>query len=483
MTIKKKAITGVIWSVIQNWGSQAGSFIIFVILARLLTPADFGIVSLANVFLAFFNIFLEQGFTVALIQRKQLDTEHLDTCFWTQVISGILLFIVSLMIADKIAVIFQQPMLSKIIICFSFLFIINSFGHVTRAILQRNLSFKIIAIRSLVAITSSGIVGITMALSGLGVWSLVGQQLTFESVMVLAIWTTVDWRPKFRFSLKHFQDLFRFSIYIFLFNFVRFFESRSDNLLIGYFWGEVALGYYAIAYRILEVMIQLLIGTTGQVALPVFSRLQTKPESFRKAFYEVIQLTSLIAFPTFLGMLILAPEVLVTLFGKHWITSVPAMRILIFMGILLSFSSFNSSVFVAMGKPDWSLWLSCLNATMSVLGALWVVKSGILAVALAFVISIYLVFPLSLWLLGKIIEISWQNYLKQLITPLIASLVMAVGISLIQYFLAGGLNPPLLLVICIAIALVSYPLTIKLINPQLFQSLLHIFSLATSKQL
>ncbi|ELR97381.1 lipopolysaccharide biosynthesis protein [Gloeocapsa sp. PCC 73106] len=482
MNIKKKAIKGAIWSVIQNWGSQAGSFIVFVILARLLTPEDFGIVSLANVFLAFFNIFLEQGFTSALVQREELEAEHLDTGFWAQVISGILLFIFSLIIADEIAAIFQQPQLTPILQCLSCLFLINSFGQIPQAILQRNLAFKIMAVRSLIAIITSGIVGIYLAFSGLGVWSLVGQQVTFESVMVLVMWKGIDWRPKLRFSLKHFQDLFSFSIYVFLFRFIKFFERRSDNLLIGYFLGEVALGYYAIAYRILEVMIQLLIGTTNQVALPVFSRLQTEPESFRKAFYQVTQFTSLIAFPAFLGMLVLAPEVIVTLFGKEWLPSVSVMRILTLMGILSSLSFFNLSVFVAMGKPEWRLWLSCLNATISFFAALWVIESGIVAVALAFVISVYLVFPLSLWMLAKLIAISLPNYLKQFVTPLISSLVMVACISLIRYFWSDWLNPPLLLGICTAIALISYPLAIRLTNPQLFQSLLNMFALATSKQ-
>lgn len=481
MSIKKKAIKGVIWSTIQNWGSQAGSFIIFIILARLLTPEDFGIVSLANVFLVFLNIFLEQGLTPALIQREELEAKHLDTAFWTQVISGILLTIFSLFIADQIALIFRQPQLLPILQCFSCLFIINSFGQLPQAILQRNLDFQIMAMRSLIAIIISGIVGITMAVYGFGVWSLVGQQLTFESVMVMVIWKAISWRPKLRFSYKHFQDLFGFSIYVFIFKFIKFFERRSDNLLIGYFLGEVALGYYAIAYRILEVMTQLLIGTTNQVALPVFSRLQNDPESFRKAFYQVTQFTSLIAFPAFFAMLTLAPQVITTLFGEKWIPSVLVMRILTFMGILSSFSFFNLSVFVAMGKPHWRMWLSFFNATISFLAALWVIERGIVAVACAFVISIYLVFPANLFLLSKLIKISLPDYLDQFITPFISSLVMVTFLYLTKYFLEGRLNSIILLLVCTVTALISYPITIRLINPKLFQYLLNIFALATSK--
>jgi PST family polysaccharide transporter len=181
MNIKQKAIQGVVWSVIQNWGSQAGSLIVFLILARLLTPEAFGLVALANVFLAFMQIFLEQGFTQALIQRQELEPEHLDTAFWTNFFSGILLTIIGFAFASSVANIFNQPKLIPILQCFSGLFVINSLSHVHQAILSRELAFKIMAVRTLIGILIGGIVGVVMAVSGFGVWSLVSQQVVFET--------------------------------------------------------------------------------------------------------------------------------------------------------------------------------------------------------------------------------------------------------------------------------------------------------------
>ncbi|BAQ61793.1 lipopolysaccharide biosynthesis protein WzxC [Geminocystis sp. NIES-3708] len=183
---------GFLWSVIQNWGSQTGSFIVFLILARLLTPQDFGLLSLANIFLAFMNIFLEQGFTSALIQREKLESEHLNTAFCTQLIAGISLTFISFFLAENIATLFHQPRLTVIIKCFSFLFIIDSFGLVFQAILKRDLNFKILAVRSLIAIIISGFLAITFAFLGFGVWSLVIQQFAYESVIVIFMWTAID---------------------------------------------------------------------------------------------------------------------------------------------------------------------------------------------------------------------------------------------------------------------------------------------------
>ena len=141
------------------------------------------------------------------------------------------------------------------------------------------------------------------------VWSLVVFNLTSELVASVVLWRAVKWQPKWQFSYSHFRDLYGFGMYIFAFKFLKFFEKRADNLLIGYFLGEVALGYYAIAYRILEVMTQLLVDTIDKVALPTFSRLQTEPELFGSLFYKTTQFTSLITFPSYLGVVVLAPRI------------------------------------------------------------------------------------------------------------------------------------------------------------------------------
>ena len=482
MSIKQKAVKGVVWSLIQNWGSQAVSFIVFLILARLLTPEAFGLVALANTFLAFMKIFTEQGFTKALVQRRELEPEHLDTAFWSNIIGGILLTIITIFGAEYIAAIFNQPKLTPILKCFSFLFLINSTSHVHQALLSRKLAFKVMAVRTLIAIFLGGTVGVVMAFAGFGVWSIVSEQIVFESVVVLVMWQAVDWRPKFRFSGKHFRDLFSFGINIIGLKFIKFFNKRSDNLLVGYFLGEVALGYYAIAFRVLQVMTQLLVGTTNQVALPTFSKLQEEPERFRQAFYRVTQFTSLVAFPTFAGMAALTPELIVSVFGEQWIPSIPVMRVLAFAGIINSLSFFNNSVFMAMGKPAWKLWLTIFEATFTLTICLTVIKWGIGAVVSAYVISTYLAFPISLRAVKELINVPIRTYLQQFITPAIATLIMVAVILLAKYFLVNLINAKILLILGTVIGVITYGLTIRFLNPQLFQYLWELILLLKSRK-
>ncbi|MGF1542582.1 MAG: lipopolysaccharide biosynthesis protein [Pleurocapsa sp.] len=479
MNLKQKAFVGLVWSIIQNSGNQVFSVIIFAVLARLLTPETFGLIALANVFLAFMQIFLDQGFTKAVIQRQDLEPEHLNAAFWSQVISGFLLTITTFLSAGLVAEFFRQPKLIPILQYLSLIFIINSLSRIHNALLSREFAFKIIAMRSLWATVIGGIVGIVMAYNNYGVWSLVFFNITSELVGLVVIWKAIDWRPKLQFSRQHFRDLYGFSMYVFAFKFVKFFDKRSDNLLIGYFLGEVALGYYAIAYRILEVMTQLLVKTADKVALPTFSRLQTEPERFCQLFCQTTKFTSLIAFPTYLGVIVFAPELIVTLFGEQWIPATLAMQILALEGILLSVSLFHKSVFVSMGKPSWSLKVVLLHATANLIACLIAVKSGIVAVAVAYVISSYLVFPVSQWAVNKLIKIELTIYLKQFITPVVSSAITLVVILTIRHFLLDIIAAKLLIIVGASSGILVYALCVRILEPPLFKQVWQFIKSAT----
>lgn len=471
MNLKQKAFTGLVWSIIQSSGSQAFSLIIFLLLARLLTPETFGLIALANVFLAFMQIFLEQGFAKALIQREDIEPEHLDSAFWSQVGCGVLLTVITFFTAGLVAEFFDQPKLIPILHWLSWLFVISSLSQVHNALLSREFAFKIIALRSLLGTVISGTVGISMAFAGYGVWSLVALNLVSELVSMLVMWRAIDWRPKWRFSPRHFQDLFSFGMYLLAFKFVKFFDKRSDNLLIGYFLGEVALGYYAIAYRILEVMTQLLVNTINKVALPTFSRLQAEPERFRQLFYRTTQFASLIAFPTYFGVSVFAPELIVSLFGEQWIPATEAMQILALEGIVLSVSLFHKSVFISMGKPSWVVRISIVNATANLIACLIAVKSGIIAVAIAYIISSYLIFPISQWAVNKLIGIPLKTFLRQFVTPLVSSAIMVTAILIFKHFFSEAIDPKLLIVIGTLIGALVYTLCIRIFAPQIFKQL------------
>jgi O-antigen/teichoic acid export membrane protein len=424
VTLREKTIQGIAWSGVQNWGSRALTFIVFLLLARLLSPEDFGLIALASAFVALAQVFVDQGFAQAIIQRDKLEPEHLNTAFWTSLVIGIILTAFGLLIAPFLAGLFDEPKLAAVVRWLSASFLLGALSGVHGAILQRDFAFRPLAVRQLFGVSSGGLLGILMALNGFGVWSLVGQQLFGALVGTAVLWMASAWRPSLQMSKKHFNDLFSFGINITGTNLLNFVNRRSDDLIIGYFLGPVALGYYSVAYRLLLILTELLAQTINSVAFPAFSRLQNERERARHAFYKLTQLASVVAFPAFLGASYVAPYVVTGLFGKQWATSIPVMQVLSFIGILHVVLYLHHSAIRALGKPSWALNMTLLNAATNIIAFLLVVKWGIIAVAAAYVIRGYLTAPIEVWMLQRLMPLKVSTYLQSYLTPLAASFGM-----------------------------------------------------------
>ncbi|GFE67660.1 lipopolysaccharide biosynthesis protein [Chroococcus sp. FPU101] len=482
MSIKQKVVNSVFWSAAQGFGNQILSLIIFSVLARLLTPQDFGLVAIANVFLAILQIFLEQGFAQALIQKDELTQKHLDTAFWTTVGMGVLITFLGITTAPLFAEFFRQPQLTPVIQWLSLLCLILSLSQVQQALLERKFAFKAIATRFLFGTIIGGFVGVVMALKGYGVWSLVTQQIIQATVATIFLWKVSDWRPKWYFSKQCFQDLFNFGIHILGFKIVSFFNDKANDFLIGYFLGAVALGYYSLASRIFSIITQIVVKTSQDIALPTFSRLQHEPEKMRQAFYQATQFTSLVAFPTFLGIALLAPELIFVSFGQQWLAAIPLIQILSLMGILRSVTYFTSSVFVAMGKPSWWFRLGLLKMVLNLSGFLIAYPFGIIAVTWAYVIRLYIAFPVGQWAISKLLNISWSQYLRQFIPAFVGSIIMITVIFAFKsLLLVWSLSPLLILILCSLVAFISYAVAIYLIAPKMIKQIIALFRLATSR--
>lgn len=478
MNLREKAAKGVVWSVIQKWGRELITLITFIVLSRLLPPEAFGLVAMATVFTAFMEIFLDQGTSAAIVQHPEITQDHLNTAFWTSVITGVLLTVMGVAFSGVIASFYDEPRLAPILMWLSVSFVVIALSSTQIAILQRELAFKNLAARSLAAAAVGGIVGVGMAFAGYGVWSLVGQNLANGIAAAVVLWSTSDWRPGFGFSKKYFKELFSFGISIVGNNILTFFTRRSDDFLIGYFLGPVMLGYYTIGYRLLLVIIRLVTGIINSVAFPTFSRLQDNLERMRNAFYQVTQYTSLLAIPAFIGLAVLAPEIVPVFFGEQWMPSVPVMQILAMIGILQSVLFFNGSVMKATGKPNWYLGIMLLTAICSIIGFLITVQWGIYAVAASFVIAGYLVAPVSYYVLHKLINIDLKTYLLQFAAPLMASLLMAAVIIGLKYlFRDMEINKYLELIIYVAVGAITYLIAISLLAKDLSRQVLELLKL------
>jgi O-antigen/teichoic acid export membrane protein len=430
--LRQRAATGVFWSGLHSGGRQVISLVVFLVLARLLEPRQFGQIALAGVFLAFIQIFLDQGFADAIVQRANVEKAHLDSAFWATIGVAFVLIAVAVSSAGLVAAAFGEPVLAPVIQVLSASFLLGALASVQTAILRRRLLIKGLAARSLVAAVVGGVVGVAMAFLGFGVWSLVGQQLAGSAAAVIVLWRVSEWRPGVEVSRRHLGELWSFGINIVGINFVNFFNRRSGDLLIGYFLGPVALGYYSVGYRVLRLVSRLVTTISGEVVFPTFSRLRADPERLRAAFYTATQLTGLVSIPVFVSIAVLAPGLVPVLFGDQWAPSIPVMQILAFIGILQSVFFFNRAVIMASGRPGWALALTAVSGVANVVAFSIAVHWGIVAVAAAFVIRAYVLSPLPILAVRRLIGLSLRRYLAQYYAAGLGAAVMAALMLSIQ---------------------------------------------------
>ena len=474
MNLREKAINGVIWSATQTWGVRVISFLVMITLARLVAPEAFGLVAYATVFIAFAQIFVNQGLSDAIVQFSQLSREHLDTAFWASLLTGGLLTLISFFASNAIASLFREPQLVSIIRWLSPIFFLSAMSSVQQAILRRKLAFKSLTVRSLAANLFSSVIAVIMALRGYGVWSLVAKILVAAIVNTVMLWRVSDWRPAFRLSINRFRELFLFGMNIVGGDFVDFLSVHSDDFLIGYFLGSVALGYYTLAYNLLIVTTDLLISVPNAVAFPLLSSLQSDSASVKRAFGQVILLQSMIAFPIFLGIAALSSELISQLYGTAWTASIPVLQILMLIGIVRSAVYIYSSVFRAAGKPSWRFGIYLLTAALNVVGFVLVVRLGIAAVAASYVIVSYLLMPLYMLMIRNLIGVSIRSHLNQYGPALISSLIMFAIVYALKLLIGEQIMLPIRLSILVLTGAVTYLLTLRLTYPPAYKQMVGI---------
>jgi O-antigen/teichoic acid export membrane protein len=467
--LRKQATRGVAWSALERWGSQLLGLAVFAVLARKLEPSAFGLVALAAVVIEFVRVFVDQGFSEAVVQRANLDKEHLDTAFWTGVLSGALLAGALALAAEPLAAVLGEPeALTPIIRWLSLGLVISGLASTQAALLQRRLAFRQLAARSFVAQLLSGVLAIYLAFTGWGVWALVGHSLGEAVFGVVMLWSVSGWRPGVAVRWRAFRELFLFGANIVGFKLLNLTSQRIDFVLIGSLLGPAALALYSAAWRIFHAMTKLLTSVMNRVAFPVFARLQDDPERLRRAFYEATQLTSLITFPAFFGLAALAPDILPFAFGEKWAASAPVMRVLAFVGILQSLTHFNGSLIKGAGKPAWRLGIASIQATVNV-AAVWMgVRYGITGVAVAITLAGFALYPLGFFAVRRLTAIEPLRYANQFVAPLLAS-ALCVAAALGVRAAAAELAAPVRIGLAVAAGALAYAAALRLLAPGLFQ--------------
>jgi PST family polysaccharide transporter len=466
LNLRTRAAKGVFWTATGAWGRQLALFVVIAIQTRLLDPTDFGLVAFAAVFVGFTHIIADEGLADALVQRKELERAHLDATFWTTLAFAVVLTVILAALAVPIAALLGDEELAPVLVVLSLSIPIASTSLVQRALLTRELKFRSLALRSLIGITVGGICGVIAAFAGLGVWSLVIQNLAGVTAGTLVLWRVTDFRPRLTFSYSHCRELLGFGSSVVGFRLLIYFTRWADDLLIGAFLGPAALGFYTVGSRMLRMLIQVTSSLIDRVSFPLYSRLQDQPARLKAAFYKSTAFASLIAFPVFLATAVLAPEVVELFFGPKWADSIPVMQILAFFGLIQVLTYLNGTTIKALGKPGWLVVIVGITAGLKVGAFLVAVQYGLIAVAVAATLVGWIVAPLYYWGVKRLVDVSLSEYWRSLQVPVVGSILSAVAMLGARYLLEDA-RPLVVLPVAGAVGAAVYYVSVRLLAPPL----------------
>jgi len=455
LNLKQKTLKGLAWTGGAQGGKQISQFMIIAILANLLSPDDFGLLGMATFFTGLISIFNEMGFSNALIQKKNITDRHYSSVFWLSIIIGIFLFLLMIPLSFPIAGFYKEPRLRPILILLSLNFIIFSFGLVQKAILQKEMEFKKIAVIDLTAILSGGVVGVFLALSGHGVYSLVYQLIVFTSMDMVLLWFFSKWRPRLEFSLSAIKDIWGFSLNLTGFNIINYFARNLDYLLVGKFLGAQALGFYTLAYRLMTYPLQNISWTIMKVMFPALSKIQDDLERVRFAYKKMIKAISLATFPMMLGLFALAPEFIHLVFGPKWAPVVPLVRIFCICGLIQSIGTTVGTIVLSQGKAKLHFQLGVLFTIFITIAILLGLHWGIVGVALFYsVFSIIWIHGVNFGVSSWLIKLKYSQFYAQLVNSYLMSILMMLIIFLAKQSIPS--YQPLGLVSLIGIGAMTY---------------------------
>jgi PST family polysaccharide transporter len=455
MSMKRTALVTALWSMGESWGLRIVSAVVFLLLARLIQPAAFGLAALAQVYLMAVQTLSDQGLTTALIQRESVEEAHKHSAFWVNLGVGLALMALTIIFAGPLATLYREPELAPVLRWYSLAPFFTSVCVVQIALARRELRFRALALRQTASAVVGGVVGVAMAFAGMGVWALVGQGLVTQAVGAVILWAIVDWRPRLAFSRRHFNDLFGFGFNVLLTNLLRIFGGQADRLLLGFYFGATDVGYYSVAQRLVSIITDFVAGSTDRAVVPLFSRIQGDHARVARGLLTAQRLLSLTVIPAFIGLAAVAPSLIRLGVGDQWEPSILPTRILAFFSLAYCLGFFFGQVVTALGRPKIRLVVVLAQAVTQAGLSLIGVAHGIPGVALAVATTQIIFYAVELTVLRRLVRFSVTGYLSEAAAPSLAALVMAAAVLGVESLL-GGQRPALQLAAGVTVGLVVY---------------------------
>ncbi len=467
---KKTIVIFSLWyKFIERISFQGISFIVQIVLARLLTPSDYGTLALLIVFISISQVFVQGGMTTALIQRKDVDKTDFSSVFYLSLGIAASFYGILFFAAPFIALYYNVPILTKVLRVLALILFPGAFNSIQNAKVARDMQFKKLMYSSIGAVTISGIVGIVMAYMDYGVWALVGQQLTNQFAVCIMMWFTVKWRPKLLFSFKRIKILFSFGWNLLLSGLIDTIYNNLQSLVIGKKYTSAMLGFYNRGKQFPELMINSINGSIQSVMLPTLSSEQDNKLKMKYIMRQSIVMSSYLVFPTIVGLAVTADPLISLMLKDKWLPCVPYLRIYCASFALYPIHTANLQAINAQGRSDIFLRLEIIKKFYAciILIITVVFFQSPIAIAVGTAVSSIISSFVNAVPNKKLLQYTYGEQIRDVLPPLIISVLMGIAVYPITFWgLSNGIT---ILLQVIAGVLVYILLSILFMNEAFYK--------------
>ena len=425
MELKQKTIVGLSWSFLDNFVVQAIAFVVGVVLMRLLSPAEFGILGIIVFFIAISTSFIDSGFGSALIRKKDCTTTDYCVVFYFNLVASVFFYGLLFFLAPVAESFFNEPGLTSILRVACTVLIINAAGNIQHTLLVKKIDFKTKTKISIVSDTLSGAIAIIMAYKGFGVWSLVWRSILQQSFTSVLMWFMNSWRPVAVFSLKSFRELFGFGYKLALSGLI---DTAYKNIyypIIQKVFSSTTLGFYTIAEKYTSLFSTTLTTNIQRVSFPVLSTIQDNPEKMRWGYRKIIKSTMIITFTLMLGLAAVAKPLIVILIGEDWLPCVTYLQLMCFSTMLYPLQTMNMNMITIKGRSDLFLKLEIIKKTINIPLIFVGIYLGVEALLIGAIITSIIAYFLNIYYSAKLIDYSSKDQLTDILPLLAVSLFVS----------------------------------------------------------
>lgn len=434
-SLRNKTKNGLIWSTFERFSTQGVQFVFSIILARLLSPSDYGIIAMPMIFLSIAQVFIDSGFANALIRKPDLTEKDLSTAFYFNLGIGFICYLLLFATSPLIADFYDTPILSSVLKATALSTLFNPLCSVQQALLTIKMNFRIQARVSLLSAIAGGILGVFFAYEGYGVWALVISQIVSSFLRVVLLWIFGKWHPTAHWSKESFQYLWGFGNKLLLSGLINTVYQNIYPLIIGKYYTSAQLGYYTRAHQFANLPSANYTGVIRRVTFPALSSIQNDDEKLSATFHRILRVSFYLICPLMFALIGISDHLIVVLLSEKWLPASDMLKILSLAMVWYPIDALNLNLLTVKGRSDLFLKLEVIKKIFAFALVAVAIRFGITAICLTLVIYAFFEIITDTYYTGKYYGIGFFKQMKDLLPSLVLSCVMLLTIEIINYFI------------------------------------------------